>query len=246
MIKTANTHKALSLLQEVTTNEILFFSKNEFEEKFRTKFTGNGAHFFFNNKHHICINENMSDLAKECTYVHECLHALLRIEGYPCCYLEGRRVFRDKEKNSLLHIAGSITDAMHHPQIYQRMKKDFDLNLELYFKNLLIAKIDRLESMPRSEDNFSAVYRSQQNFIDAIEYFYYPLDIKSKIFEKIKEILPDNYNFLINLKPKKIKFDTPKNSKSTMDDLLNRIKAYGKKRNAEILNERVWNLMIIK
>ena len=247
MIKTENTQKALNTLRKVTKNEVLFLSKGQFEEKFKTKLDGNGVHYFFDEKHHICIDENISESEKECTYVHECLHAILRLEGYPCCYLEGRRDFRVEEKNSLLRITGSITDAIHHPTIYERMTKDFDLDMDLYFRNLLIKKIERLELMKTDhKDDLSVVYISQQNFIDAVEYFFYPNEVQSKLFEQVKKMLPDNYGFLKGIKPKKLRFDNPENSKSTINDILERIKRYGQKRDAEILNERVWNLMIIK
>jgi hypothetical protein len=247
MIETENTQKAISSLRKVTTNEILFLSKAQFEEKFKTKLSGNGAHYYLDDKHYICIDNTRSHSEQECTYVHECLHAILRIEGYPCCYLEGIREFRDEEKKSLMNISGRITDALHHPEIYQRMTNDYNLNMGIYFENLLTTKIDRLEKVKREGlDNISIVYMNQQNFIDAIEYFFYPKEVKFKIFQKIKEILPDNYSFLKGIKPKKLRFETPENSKSTINDFLKRIKKYGQKRNAEMLNEAVWNLMLIK
>tara|TARA_B100000787_G_C16046444_1_gene229234 strand:+ start:433 stop:657 length:225 start_codon:yes stop_codon:yes gene_type:complete len=55
--------------------------------------------------------------------------------------------------------------------------------------------------------------RDQQNFIDAYEYFFYPEKIKIQLFNKMKEIFPDNYSFLIGIKEKKRKFETPENAK---------------------------------
>jgi hypothetical protein len=247
MIKTKNTIKALSSLKQKTTNEIIILSESKFEEKFQIKLSGNGAHYSFNHKHYICVNEKIPDFAQECSFVHECLHAILRIEQYPCCYLEGRRDFGVEEKKSLLAITGKLTDALHHPEIYKRMIEEYNLDIGRYFESLLKVKIERLEKIKvSSSDNISLVYISQQNFIDAFEYFFYPEKIKLKLFQKMKEIYPDNYSFLIGIKEKKRKFDTPENAKLSINGLLNKIKKYGKKRNAEVLNNQVWDLMLIK
>lgn len=247
MIQTENTIKALKSLKQITTSEIIILSESKFEEKFQIRLSGNGTHYFFNQKHYICINEKMPHFAQECSFVHECLHAILRIEKYPCCYLEGRRDFRDEEKKSLLTIAGKLTDALHHPEIYKRMVKEYNLNIEKYFENLLKIKIERLEKIKtNSSDNLSLVYISQQNFIDAYEYFFYPEKIKLQLFDKMKEIFPDNYSFLIGIKEKKRKFETPENAKLSIINLLKKIKKYGDKKNAGVLNNQVWDLMLVQ
>jgi hypothetical protein len=247
MISTDNTKKALADLKSKTKNEILFFRNKEFEKHFKTIINGNGAHYYFENKHYIAVDENLPIELAECTFVHECLHAILRSDGFPRAYCIDIGDMNAQMKNSLLNISGSVTDTIHHPIIYKRMNSDYNLNMENYFDKMVESKLKRLINMQNQNINgIDRIYLSQQNFIYAVEYFFYPTKQKEIIFNELKNTFPDNYQSLINIKNNKLNFYTSKEAASSIEFILEKIKKYAANRNAEILNKQVWDRIVIK
>jgi hypothetical protein len=247
MINTNNTKSALEDLKSKTNKEIIFLSNQEFEKQFETKLNGNGAHYYFEDKHYISIDENLSEEIAECTFVHECLHAILRSERYPCAYIIGKGDMNPEMRNSLLNISGSVTNAIHHPIIYKRMNENYNLNLDKYFDEIVEAKAKRLYQIKNNiGSEIEKIYLTQQNFIDSIEYFFYPINQKKNIFNELRLNFVDNYQSIINIKESKLKFGTAKDACSTIEFMLEKIRKYAISRNAEILNKQVWDRIVIK
>jgi hypothetical protein len=247
MILTDNTKIALADLKSKAKKEIIFFSNKEFEKHFKTIINGNGAHYYFENKHYIAVDENLPIELAECTFVHECLHAILRTERYPCAYIIDKGDMNPAMRNSLANISGFVTDAIHHPEIYRRMSTNYSLDIKGYFDKVVEAKVVRLKNMQKNIGNdIENIYLSQQIFINAIEYFFYPPKQKVIIFNELKNTFPDNYQSLINIKNNKLNFYTSKDAASSIEFILEKIKKYAASRNAEILNKQVWDRIVIK
>jgi hypothetical protein len=213
----------------------------------KIKINASGAHYYFEGKHYIAIDEKLPIELGECTFVHECLHAILRTEGYPCAYVIDKGDMNSNMRNSLANISGFVTDAIHHPEIYRRMSANYNLDIKNYFDKVVEAKVVRLKNMQKSiSNNIEYIYSSQQNFIDAVEYFFYPTIQKETIFNELKNNFIDNYQSINNIKESKLNFNTPKNAILSIDFILEKIKKYAVSRDAEILNKQVWNRIVIK
>jgi hypothetical protein len=247
MISTDNTKTALIDLKNKSSKEVVLLSKGEFEKHFEIKINASGAHYYFDDKHYIAIDEKLPIELAECTFVHECLHAILRAEGYPCAYAIDKGDMNAEMRNSLANISGFVTDAIHHPEIYRRMSSNYSLDIHGYFDKVVEAKVKRLKNMKKNIDNnIENVYLSQQNFIDAVEYFYYPIKQKEIIFNELKKYFIDNYQSLNNIKKTKLNFNTSKDASQSIEFMLEKIKKYATSRNAEILNKQVWDRIVIK
>jgi hypothetical protein len=247
MISTTNTKIALTDLKNKTNKEVVLLSNDEFEKLFKIKINASGAHYFFEGKHYITIDKKLPIELGECTFVHECLHAILRTEGYPCAYIIDKGDMNANMRNSLTNISGFVTDAIHHPEIYRRMSTNYNLDIKNYFDKVVEAKVLRLKNMQKSISNdIEYIYSSQQNFIDAVEYFFYPTIQKEIIFNELKNNFIDNFQSINNIKESKLNFNSPKDAILSIDFILEKIKKYAVSRDADILNKQVWNRIVIK
>ena len=127
------------------------------------------------------------------------------------------------------------------------MSTNYKLEMDGYFDKIVEAKIKRLNQMQKNIGNgIEKIYLSQQNFIDAVEYFFYPIKQKEIIFNELKKCFADNYQSLVSIKKNKLNFETSKDAYSSIEFMLEKIKKFANSRNSEVLNTQVWDRIIIQ
>jgi hypothetical protein len=246
MISTKNTEKALAELRSKTTNKVLTMSLAELHQNFNCKVDGTGVHFFHDKTHHIAVDAELPLHLAECTFVHECLHAILRVEGFPCAESDDQDITSENHLRSLSNITGNVTNAMHHPEIYKRMAADFQLRMDDYFGNVVKAKKNRFRKLRSNcQGGIEEIYLSQQNFLDAVEYFFYPPLFRDEIFSEFNSLFPENCSFMKAIRDKDLRYGSFKEAKASMESMLDRIRRYASKRGAEALNDQVWDRIFV-
>ena len=246
MIHTDKTIKAKNELEKITGIPVKILSLDDFSKKFDAPYITSyfGVYNRLEEEHIIGINLNKPN-TNESTFVHECCHAIMNHLGYPKVdYMTYPSDGADFV--SLLHrISSNLSSVIQHPKVYYMMENDFEIDMENYFKGLLLQKCERLKKSSKEFELEKQVFNIQQNIIDGMEYFYYDDETRKTILSQLSITCPNSYNFLIGLKKAKYNFLEIKESKKSANDLLARIKKYGEKRTESKTLNNIWDRILI-
>lgn len=186
----------------------------------------------------------------ENSFVHEALHIILRYENFPIVYID--KDFLHKNIPGPLHaIIGKIfsyySSAIEHPEIYKRMKSEYDLEMDLYFKDLYEQKNKRF-NIKLPDQKQDKIFYIQQNILDGIEYFYYEEPYKHKIINKFKYVDYSGWKSCKRLhkKIKKTGIHSPENVLKSSKIIKKHIIKYGQEKGLNKLLLDVWRVIDFK
>ncbi|NDK56823.1 hypothetical protein [Pontibacter fetidus] len=206
-----------------------------------------GVHYFDGEQHIIGVNSEKPE-TNESTFVHECIHAILDIEGFPKVKIDykGSEDITINKNCDLL--AAFLSSAIQHPEVYRRMDKEFNIDMRNYFQGLLIQKKSRLTKKDSvSQGGLDAVLSNQQDIIDGFEYFFYSENEQKEILDLFKKVSPSAFDFLQGIRKKsKLDFYSPSKARVSALDFFERIKKYGEKKAGQSLNTMFWDKISIE
>lgn len=242
MEETPNTIKAKKLLEEISGYPVVIRTLDELALEYNIPSIKGyfGVHDFNGRQHTIGVNSNKPE-TNESSFVHECIHGILSVEGFPS--VEYQNPTRDVQEERILKMLASyLSSAIQHPEVYRRMTIDFNLNMTEYFQNLMLQKKNRLNKKPSEYNNeVEKVFSTQQDIIDGHEYFYYESNSKVEILKELLQKSRGAYNFLLGIQKSKLDFSTPTVCRNSGNKLLDRVIKYGDKRIGNSLSNRFWN-----
>ena len=196
----------------------------------------------------IALNENKPE-THESSFVHEMLHKMLDYEGFPKVSVNqnyAKKNLPPKLQILLPKLLAYFSSVIHHPEIYKRMREDYNLDMELYFCGLLIQKRNRFDKM-KSDDNQQLIFLNQQAILDGLEYMYYNKNQKNEILRIFKDKSISAYDSCLGLHKaiSKIGMYTPQSCLTAAEKIKSHIIKYGDKRGLDLPNN-MWKAIEIK
>lgn len=173
------------------SREILTIPISEFETKFNIKCrTYSGVVTLDDKFLWVGLREDYSQKLNEAIFVHEILHKILEYENYPNILINEEKLLQNpqllKHRKAIEKLQAFFNSIIEHPEIYRRMKEDYNLDTEVYFKNLVQQKTNRFNKNQDTDAN-NKILKNQQDILDGIEYQFYDEPYKSQINKLFKE-----------------------------------------------------------
>ena len=185
----------------------------------------------------------------ENTFVHELLHKMLKHEGFPEIRID--EVYADTNIPaplwpSLGNLRSRFGSVLQHPEVYRRMRQDYNLDMEHYFESLLKQKVSRF-SKKRGGNGQELIFCNQQDILDGLEYFYYDPDQRKQVQSCFRDSSESAYNSCLQLHAEIEKTGTHTAHSCLRSGKVIRahIIKFGEKRNLNVLNN-MWKALDIK
>lgn len=195
----------------------------------------------------VALNPNKPD-TNEATFVHELLHIMLDYEGFPNILINESYATTNIPPplwSQLPKLQSYFSSVLEHPEIYRRMRENYDLDMERYFNALLTQKLNRFNKKKWRNDQ-EMVFSNQQDILDGLEYFYYSANQSEQILSCFRNNSESSYNSCLRLHEKieKIGTHTPYSCHKSAKAIKAHIIKYGEKRNLSLLNN-MWKALDI-
>lgn len=247
MDETENTSLARKHLAEVTDKPIKIVSTKELADKFGMSWVENTFGVCRENDGHILIGLNYSrPETNESAFIHEVQHIILRHEGFPTVSINehfGKKNIQVDHIKTLIGIHNQLCSVIQHPAVYQRMAKNYNIDMEKYFERAVGQKIHWLSEREKAikYDHEREVFFTQQDILDGLEYFYYAQKQKEVIIENFKENSSIAYHSCCSLlkKIQKIGMYSPENCRKSAVEIKKHIINYGKRKEA-VYSNKFW------
>ena len=126
------------------------------------------------------------------------------------------------------------------------MKKEYTLNMENYFNNLLAQKKNRFAKKKNFKSNEEEVFYNQQDILDGLEYFHYGDAQRAEIITIFRETSNSAYNSCLGLHRaiSRIGMHNPNSCFKSAEKIKMHLVIYGEKRNIGLLNN-MWSALDI-
>ena len=179
----------------------------------------------------------------EASYVHELLHVLCTLEGFPNVILNQRykKIISPDNWGLAEGLRDDLWTAIQHPYVFIKVINEYDLNLDIYFDDMVYQKILRFNKRETETSDFQLRFLAQQDILIGLEYFSYPEKHQKQIMKIYEELNPASFNACIELY-EKLSFDTPKNTFKSGNIMLDFLKEYGRDTDIARVNT-FWNLL---
>lgn len=245
-IETENTRKVINKMRRYTDKPIEVKDIAEFARTPSLAHIVNysGTSKEYSNKIEIHLNLTKPEDVREAVFVHELLHIVLKYEGFP-----GVTIRADIPPNivSILEdLRNRFSSTIGHLQVYKRMVTDFSLSFDLYFEDLVQAKIRRFGKFPHKTHAKDAEYffHVQQAMLDGLDYYQFPNPYGQRILAIFKETCPEGFASCLALheKMERVGYSSPPLAYRCADLVINQIIKYGHKKNVGTLNQ-LWNAL---
>jgi len=250
MEESSNTQLARELLAKLTDKPIMIKSLQEIANESGIQGIEGYLGATFETADHILIalNENRPE-THENSFVHEMLHKMLDYEGFPKVSANQDYVKKNLPPNLQVHLTKLLSffsSVIKHPEIYKRMREDYNLDMESYFCGLLIQKRNRFDKK-KNDDDQQLIFSNQQDILDGLEYMYYNNNQKNEILRIFKDKSISPYNSCLGLHKaiSKIGIHTPQSCLTAAGKIKAHIIKYGDKRGLGLLNN-MWKAIEIK
>lgn len=207
-----------------------------------------GAAKEYNDHIMVALNADIPE-SHENTFVHELLHIILDYEKFPNVVINEQFAIKKLPRQfgaQLPKLQAYFSSTIDHPEIYKRMKDDYELNMENYFNLLLRQKKNRFTKKNSFTSKEAEVFSNQQDILDGLEYFYYDNTQRSEILMAFREKSNSAYNscFSLHTSINKIGMHYPSSCRKAAEMIKMHLVKYGEKRNIGILNN-MWNALKI-
>lgn len=251
-IETENTRKVVHRLKRYTDKPIEVKDIAEFANIPSLAHIVNysGASKEYSNKIEIYLNLTKPEDVREAVFVHELLHIVLKYEGFPGIDIRADIVgFLPPNIVSIVeNLRNRFSSTIGHLQIYKRMVSDFNLGFDLYFEDLVQAKIRRSGKFSYQTHAKDAEYyfHVQQDILDGLDYYQFPNPYGQRILTIFRETCPEGFASCLALYEKinKIGYSTPPLMYRCADFIRNQIIKYGHKKAVGTFNQ-YWSALSV-
>ncbi|MBI4180473.1 MAG: hypothetical protein HY528_00915 [Chloroflexi bacterium] len=249
-IETESTRKVVHILRRYTDKPIEVKDLAEFVRHPALSHMANylGSAKEYSNKIEVHLNFTKSEDVREAVFVHELLHIVLKYEGFPGIALRTDmvRFLQPSIAQVLENLRDRFQSTIGHLQVYKREVTDFSLSLDLYFEELVRAKIHRFGQFsykPHAKDA-EYFFQIQQDILDGLDYYQFPNPYSQKILAIFRETCPEGFAACLALheKTEKISYSTPPLAYRCADLVRNQIIKYGYKKNVGTPNQ-LWSAL---
>lgn len=251
-IETENTEKVINRLRRYTDKPIEVKDIAEFAH------TPSLAHIVsylgatkeYSNKIEVHLNLSKPEDVREAVFVHELLHIVLKYEGFPGIAIRADlvRSLQPSIASNLENLRNRFSSTIDHLHIYKRMVTDFNLSFDLYFEELVQAKIRRFEKFPYKARDKDAEYYFyvQQDILDGLDYYQFPNPYDQKILTTFRETCPEGFASCLGLYEKinKIGYSTPQLMYRCANLIRGQIIKYGHKKAVGTFNQ-FWSALSV-
>lgn len=137
----------------------------------------------------------------EAIYVHELLHRVMRYQGFAEWNITKDHLSSKQSSigETADDLCGFVGSKLEHPEIYRRMRADFNLDMDGYFSNELISIRGYLDSKyNRTPSNICL--NEQMSIILAFEALYYDPPHSEAALKMIKESYPGVAKYAVEVK----------------------------------------------
>ena len=249
--ETNNTQLAREHLLKYTDISIKVITLEQFINESKHNYKGlEGANGAIEKRgDHFAIGlKNNKPETHENTFVHEILHKILHYENFPEVRYNIELVKNTIPQNFrkyLPRLAAYFSSVITHPEIYLRMRDNYDLKMEDYFDSLVIQKKVLLSNKGIFNSPEEEVFSNQQLILDGLEYFYYNDNQKRDLLTIFRNTSDSAYMSCRSLYKavKKIGVYNPQSCLKAAALIRSHITSYGTKRSIGIFN-KFWNAMV--
>lgn len=185
----------------------------------------------------------------EATFVHEVVHRILNHEGFPGIWINDIYAKTNIPSNlwpHLRNLQSRLSSVLQHPEVYRKMRQDYDLDMEHYFESLLKQKVRRF-SRKRGGNEQELIFFNQQDILDGLEYFHYDPDQRKQVQSCFRDSSESAYNSCLQLHAKieKTGTHTSHSCLKSGKAIKTHIVKYGEKRNLHFLNN-MWKALEVR
>lgn len=253
-IETENTRKVVHILRRYTDKPIEVKDIAEFTNHPSTANIVNylGASKEYSSKIEIHLNLTKPEDVREAVFVHELLHIVLHHEGFPgiATRADMVRFLQPSDAQVLEKLRDRFWTTIDHLQVYKRMVTNFSLSFDLYFEELVQAKIRRFGQFSYDAHAKDAEYyfQVQQNILDGLDYHQFPNPYGQRILTVFRETCPEGFASCLALHEKinKIGYSTPQLMHRCANLVRDQIIKYGHKKSVGTLNQFWSALNVVK
>lgn len=207
-----------------------------------------GAAKEYNDHIMVALNADIPE-SHENTFVHELLHIILDYEKFPNMAINEQFAIKNLPPRlyaQLPKLQAYFSSAIDHPEIYVRMKDNYELNMEKYFNFLLAQKKNRFTKKNSFKNKEEELFFNQQDIIDGLEYFHYDNAQREEILMAFRETSNSAYNSCLALHRaiSRSGMHNPLSCRKSAEKIKIHLVKYGEKRNIGLLNN-MWNALDI-
>ncbi len=246
---TENVLDVISSIRKYTDKKICVYDIKTFPDK---RFQNFKNYFGISSDKGENIEIWLSENFPEQVLVHELLHILLRLEGFPEIYRNEnyiRETVGTSNINLIDNIQSILSSTIDHQIIYTRMKDNEKLEPESYIQALIEMKFKRLhktEQGSKKYRNIEIFYRQQDLFVLFDLHIFGELSKKLQIeYSKMHPELVSFFNTL-NTSVQKIGFDSPIQAKKSADYIITSIIRFGDVNNLDRRINNLWRCLFVK
>lgn len=248
--ETKNTILARENLLKLTNKPVIITTLEEFSMRLGINFIQGylGANKEFNDYIVVALNEYKPE-SHESTFVHELIHSILRHEQFPRVMINEQFINNYIPKDlwsDLTKLVCFFQSSIEHPVIYERMRNNYQLDMEKYFNLLLVNKKNRLSKKNNFKTREERLFSDQQDILDGLEYHCYDEPQKTEILKILKVESRNAYDscYSMNQAITNTRIHDPLSCHKSAEIIKAAIIKYGEKRHIGNLN-KMWKALDI-
>lgn len=184
----------------------------------------------------------------EAVFVHEGLHVLLLLEGYPGVTVNSAKA-ANLEYEAMESIKAAFQSVIDHPEVIRRMASEFDLEMEPYLDMEAQQKQLRLEeyaAKPSTKKDIDYWFCRQQDILWGLDYYNFGKAREESLLKTFSSQFPDACRYCKKLYGQVgQRLSTPHEALSSAKLIRTQIKLYAKKNNASAINN-YWDALGIE
>ncbi len=195
----------------------------------------------------------LSGKCPEETFVHEVIHQILHLEGFPAVLIDDyylENTIPKKYHNLIDKLSGFLGSTFSHPEVFRRMETLYDFDLDNCYEMEFRQKMNRFKKSfsDETKDKNNLLFSDQQEILTGLDYYLWGESHKKTLTDIQLINFPSAYNACVDLYKRcsKIGFSTPSNMHKSAQLIKKTIIDYGENNHLNKDINNLWRALDIR